>query len=84
MCLRVIDDHVVVFDSGRLVLFSNLTEGVEEQTITEFHDVGFVNTSDFLHGEALEIERLIVRADHTFLPFFKAKSNAKRTILSAL
>ena len=46
--VRVIDDHVIVNNSGGLVLLGNATEGIEEQTITKFHDVGFMDTSNFL------------------------------------
>ena len=49
--LRVINDHVVVSDSGGLVLLGNATEGVKEQTIAEFHDVGLVYASNFLWRE---------------------------------
>jgi len=44
----VVDDRVAKFDAGALVFLGNLAEGVEEKTITELHDVGFVHASDFL------------------------------------
>ena len=46
--IRVVDDHVVVFDASALVLLRNATESVEEETITELHDIGLVDTSHFL------------------------------------
>lgn len=46
--IRVIDDHVVVLKTRRLVLLRNPTEGVQEQTITKLHDVGFVDACNFL------------------------------------
>ena len=49
MYSRIVNDHVVGSDTGALVLLRNLTEGVQEKTITELHDVGLVDTSDFLH-----------------------------------
>jgi hypothetical protein len=38
----------LISNSGGLVLLGNATEGVKEQTVTEFHDVGFVDASNFL------------------------------------
>lgn len=46
--VRVINDHVVESNSGGLVLLGNATEGVKEQAIAEFHDVGFMDASNFL------------------------------------
>ena len=46
---RVVNDHVVVLDASALVILGHLAESVQEQTITELHDVGLVDTSDFLH-----------------------------------
>ena len=48
MYSRIVNDHVVGSDTGALVLLRNLTEGVQEKTITELHDVCLMNTSDFL------------------------------------
>lgn len=45
---RVVDDHVVVGNTGSLVLLGDLAESVEEEPITKFHDVRLVHTSDFL------------------------------------
>ena len=46
--VRVIDNHVVEDDTRGFVLLSNATEGIKEQTVTEFHDIGFVDASNFL------------------------------------
>ena len=46
--LRVVNNHVVEFDTSRLVLLRDASESVKEQTISEFHDVGLVHASDFL------------------------------------
>lgn len=51
--VRVVDDHVVVLDARRLVLFGDLAECVQEQTITELHDVGLVDAGDFLNAFAV-------------------------------
>jgi hypothetical protein len=44
----VVDNHVVRSDTGCLVLFRDSAEGVEEETVTELHDVGLVHASDLL------------------------------------
>jgi hypothetical protein len=45
----VVDDHRVELDTSVTVfLFSDSLAGVEEKTVSELHDVGFVNTGDFL------------------------------------
>jgi hypothetical protein len=44
----VIHDHVVEFDARRFVFLCYSPESIQEQAITKFHDVGFVNTSHFL------------------------------------
>lgn len=46
--LRVVDNHVIVLDAGALVVLRDAAEGVEEETVTELHDVRLVDTSDFL------------------------------------
>ena len=46
--VRVVDDHIVVCNSRGLVFLRDTTEGVEEQAVTEFHDVGLVDASNFL------------------------------------
>ena len=51
--VRVVDDHVVVLNARRLVFLSNFTEGVEEKTVAEFHDVGLVDASNFLRFKHL-------------------------------
>ena len=51
--VRVVDDHVVVLNARRLVFLSNFTEGVEEKTVTELHDVGLVDASNFLRFKHL-------------------------------
>ena len=48
MYSRIVNDHVVVLDASALVILGHLAEGVQEQTITELHDVGLVDASDFL------------------------------------
>ena len=48
--IRVVNDHVVVFDTGRLVFLRYPTEGVKEETVTEFHDVRLVHARDFLQS----------------------------------
>lgn len=45
---RVVDDHVARGDAGALVLLGDVTEGVEEETVTELHDVGLVYAHDAL------------------------------------
>ena len=45
---RVVHDHVVCLDTIGLVLLRDATEGVEEKTVAELHDVGLVHTSNFL------------------------------------
>ena len=49
MYSRIVNDHVVGSDTGALVLLRNLTEGVQEKTITKLHDIRLVHASDFLH-----------------------------------
>jgi hypothetical protein len=46
--VRVIDDHIIESNSRGLVLLSNATECVKEQAVTELHNVGFVDASNFL------------------------------------
>ena len=46
--VRIVNNHVIVLNTGRLVLLSNTTESVEEETVTKLHDVGLVDASDFL------------------------------------
>ena len=46
--LRVVDNHVIESETGRLVLLRDLSESVQEETVTELHDVSFVNTGNFL------------------------------------
>ena len=45
---RVVNNHVIVLNPRRLVFLRNVTESVEEQTITKLHDVGLVDASDLL------------------------------------
>ena len=45
---RVVDDHVIGLDTRALVLLGDATERVEEQTVTELHDIGLVDTGDLL------------------------------------
>lgn len=45
---RIVDDHVIGLDAGALVLLGDATERVEEQTITELHNVGLVDAGDLL------------------------------------
>lgn len=45
---RVINDHIPAGDSRTFVFLSNLSEGVQEETISQLHDVGLVNTGDLL------------------------------------
>ena len=45
---RVIDNHIVICNSRVLVLLCNLTESVEEQTVTELHDIRLVHAGHFL------------------------------------
>lgn len=47
-CIRIVDNHIIILDARRLILFRNSSEGVEEKTITEFHDIRFMYASDFL------------------------------------
>lgn len=49
---RVVDDHIVVLDAGALVVLRDATEGVEEETVTELHDVGLVHARNFLRVHA--------------------------------
>lgn len=76
-CLRVVDNHVVKDEARGLVLLRNFSERVQEETITQFHDVGLVNTSDFLQ-RSQRVERLMYENIGTLRLFFRAKSNAKR------
>ena len=48
MDLRVVNDHVIVFDARRLVFLGNVTEGVKEETVAKLHDIGLVDTCNFL------------------------------------
>ena len=48
MYSRIVNDHVVGSDTGALVLLRNAAEGVQEQPVTELHDVSFVDAGDFL------------------------------------
>lgn len=49
VAVRVVDNHVVELDAHGLVVLGDAAEGVEEETITELHDVGLVHASNFLH-----------------------------------
>lgn len=42
----VIHNHVIDFEGG--IIFSNLLDGVSEQTVSQFHDVGLVDCGDLL------------------------------------
>lgn len=44
----VIDDHLLERDAGVLILRRDFLARPHEQTITELHDVGLVNTGDLL------------------------------------
>ena len=46
--LRVINNHIIMFNSGALVLLCDAAESVKEETVTELHDVGLVDASNFL------------------------------------
>lgn len=46
--IRVINNHIVVLDPSKLVLLGDAAESVQEETITKLHDVGLVDTGDFL------------------------------------
>lgn len=46
--VRVIDDHVIELNSRRLVLLRDLAESVQEQAVTELHDVGLVHACNLL------------------------------------
>ena len=46
--IRVVYNHIIEFDARRPVIFRNLSEGIQEQSIAELHDVGFVHTCHFL------------------------------------
>ena len=46
---RVVHDHVIVLDAGALVVLGHAAERVEEETVTELHDVRLVDAGDFLH-----------------------------------
>lgn len=46
--IRVINNHVVELDARGLVLLGDPSESVEEETITELHDVGLVHAGNFL------------------------------------
>lgn len=84
--LRVIDDHVVVGDSRRLILFSDLSESVEEQAVSELHDVRLVDTGNFLEVKT-QVSSVVLTGLpklRAFLLFLRAKSKAKREIRSAL
>ena len=45
---RVVDNHIIVGNARALVFFSNLTESIEEQTVTELHDIRLVHAGHFL------------------------------------
>lgn len=45
---RVVDDHLLELDSRRLVLLGDLLANSEEETVSELHDVGLVNTGNLL------------------------------------
>lgn len=45
----VVDDHLVKLDAGvAILLLCDALAGVEEETVTELHDVGLVDTGDLL------------------------------------
>ena len=45
---RVVNDHVVKCDPRGFVLFGDATESIEEQTVTELHNISFVDACHFL------------------------------------
>ena len=45
---RVVDNHIVRGDTHVRVVLRYLPEGVEEEAVTEFHDIGLVHACDFL------------------------------------
>lgn len=67
-CIRVVNNHVVVLDSGALVLLSNTAESIQEEAIAELHDVGLVHARDFLYARAVESEEIVkpLRPSHTY------------------
>lgn len=47
----VVDDHAVELDTSvAVLLLGDSLARVQEQTVTEFHDVGLVDTGDFLRN----------------------------------
>ena len=56
--VRIVDNHVVILDSSRLVLVCHLAGRFEEKTISELHDISFVNACNFL--QATELGRKII------------------------
>lgn len=48
----VVDNHVVELDARAGVLLRDLTAGVEEETISQLHDVGLVDAGDLLAAVA--------------------------------
>lgn len=49
---RVVDDHGVESDTRTLVFLCDGLARVQEETVTELHDVGLVDTGDLLLGGA--------------------------------
>ena len=45
---RVVHNHLVKLDAGRLVLLGDLGARSEEESVSELHDVGLVDTRHFL------------------------------------
>ena len=53
---RVVDNHVIVGNARALIFFSNLTESVEEQTVTELHDIRLVHAGHFLKSKGYVLQ----------------------------
>lgn len=83
---RVVDDHGVECDTRALVLLCDGLARVQEETVTELHDVGLVDTGDLLLARRNRSAYIPTppRPERTFRPFFNAKSNANLAIRSAL
>lgn len=81
--IRIVNNHVVKLNTGRLIILSYPTERVEEKTIPELHDIGFVYASHFLYFTMKLSLPQVLFMNPTLRLFFKAKSKAKREIRSA-
>jgi hypothetical protein len=44
----VVDNHIVGDKARRLIFFGDFVESAEEQAVSELHNVGFMNASNFL------------------------------------